>query len=919
MAVGRELFKLWGVIGTQGVDQTKAELKSIDRQVRKTQKEFERLGRRVAATGKVLTKALTLPLLAVGAAVGKFRADFDQAMTESTAIMGELSDAMRNDLKKAAIEVSRVTSFSAKQAAEAYFFLASAGLSAKQSIAALPQVARFAQAGNFELALATDLLTDAQSALGLTSKDTATNIQNMARVSDVLVKANTLANASVAQFSESLTNKAGAALRMLGKDVEEGAAVLAVFADQGLKGAAAGESLNIVMRDLQRASLENEDTFKTANVAVFDASGEMRNMADIVGDLDKLLLGMSDKQKRATLSMLGFQDKSISATMALLGTSEAIRRYETGLRDAAGTTDEVANKQLQTFWKHLGLLKDRLIAVGLTTETVAGIGNKVLIPMLEAVVKAAEAVNDWFNSLDPSMQKTVKGFIVLAAAIGPAVFLLGKIIALSKLLIPVLVAVKGGVAGLTLGFANLQKSMMFWTVLIGSVIALGWYWYSQWDSLSSRLKVVWANIEMMFLKGGSAVMFAMADMVIGIIKAMSTVGDFIPGVSEKLKGATIAMLEFKAAIYKDLGKQAQVVNNLRDQVKESKSLIDVAKEAKDQIAEGLGLKEKDIELTQKQIDLAEQKGNIDLAAEEKKKKLLEDRQAFELNMGQKVAELKLSEQEKLQLAFEQDLQRAEELGASKFNVVQFYAIKEQELKDQIRQEEAAKEKAALQNKFSTASNLGGRLNNVLAKFSDNRLKRLDISEQKEIAAIKNSKMTEEEKEAAIQKVQEKTDKKRRQIQRQAAMREKIAALFQIGINTASAIVEALPNIPLSIAVGLMGGAEALAVASTPLPPLEEGGLVKGTREGFNANIAENNKDEIVFPLSDGIDLLINGLIEKVKALEFPAFAPPQPALAGGGTVNLNIGTFIGDERGIKELERRLNTVRIAENQRKGFI
>ena len=51
---------------------------------------------------------------------------------------------MRDDMVAAAEEVGRVTTFSARDAAESYFFLASAGLDAKQSIAALPAVAQFA-------------------------------------------------------------------------------------------------------------------------------------------------------------------------------------------------------------------------------------------------------------------------------------------------------------------------------------------------------------------------------------------------------------------------------------------------------------------------------------------------------------------------------------------------------------------------------------------------------------------------------------------------------------------------------------------------------------------------------------------------------------------------------------------------------
>ena len=921
MSAGKELFKLWGLIGTQGVEKTTSQLKSIDKQVRKTQKQFDRLGRRVANTGKVLTKALTLPLLVVGAAVGKMGADFDQALTASTAIMGELSDVMRKDLKNAAIEVSKVTSFSAKQAAEAYFFLASAGLDAAQSIAALPQVARFAQAGNFELAQATDLLTDAQSALGLSSKDTAENMENMARVSDVLVKANTIANATVAQFSESLTNKAGAALRILGKDVEEGAAVLAVFADQGLKGAASGEALNIVMRDLQRSSLKNEEAFKKANVTVFDSAGEMRNMADIIGDLDGLLLGMSDKQKRATLTMLGFQDKSISSTMALLGASDAIRGYEKDLRGAAGITDEVANKQLKTFWKQLGLLKDRLIAVGLTTDTLAGIGSKILLPVLDFIVTKLETLNNWFNNLSPSMKKTLKGFIVLAVAIGPAVFLVGKLLILAKFLIPVFVALTAGTWSWSGAMAAASMSVLVWVALIGAIIALGWYWYSQWDSISSQLAVIWAQIEMTFMKGANAVLQAFADMIIGVLEGIGKLGGLIPGVSDKIKGATISMLKFKAALYKDMGKQAAVVAGLHDQVKETKSLVEVGKEVKKNIEESLGLKEKDIELTNTQIATNKQKATEEKKAEEDKKAAAQERADFDKQIQDQINEMTLSKMELLEIEKEETIRIADEKGASVFEVVALYALKEQELKDKIREEEKRKDEAKIKNGFNMASKLGGKLNNVLAKFSQNKLKRLDISEKKEIAAINASTMSEEQKQAAIQKVQEKTDTKRRKLQREAAIRDKIFALFQIGINTAQEITKVLATPWLIPIVAGLGAAEAVAVASAPIP-LYEGGFIRGSEGGVNTIVGEQQQDEIVFPLERGLDMMIDGLLGRMGDIENTAGARPaaddRELTPVGAGVTLNIGTLIGDDRSLKELERRLDTVRIAENQRKGF-
>ena len=306
---------------------------------------------------------------AIGVASVKAFADFDAAMTQSVAIMGDVSDAMRDDMSEAARQVAKTTTFSAEQAAESYFFLASAGLDAEQSIAALPQVAQFAQAGMFDMARATDLLTDAQSALGLTIRDDAVkNMENMSRVADVLVKANTLANASVEQFSQSLTNKAGAALDVANKSIEEGVAVLAAFADQGVKGAEAGERLSVMLRDITRAGAANAEEFAKFGIQVFDAEGNLRNMADVVAEFEEALGPMSDAQKAATLDTLGLTRSVADNIKLVLGASDQIRDYEEGLRDAGGTTAEVADKQLQTFNRQMDLfrsgLADALIEIG---------------------------------------------------------------------------------------------------------------------------------------------------------------------------------------------------------------------------------------------------------------------------------------------------------------------------------------------------------------------------------------------------------------------------------------------------------------------------------------------------------------------------------------------------------------------------
>jgi len=316
---------------------------------------------KVAGGAFLALKTAQLAARGVGALVNS-AANLDTALQKSFAIQ-KLTTEQQHAMREASIAVAQDVSASTAQVAEGFFFLASAGLDAEQQIAALPQVAAFAQAGMFDMATATDLATDAQSAMGLTSDNAAENLAGLVKVTDTLVGANTLANASVEQFSKALTSGAGAAARDVGMSIEGVTAVLAVFADQGIKAENAGTQFSIVMRDLQTKAIKNKEAFAAAGVGVFDASGEMRNMSSIVGDLETRLAGLGDEQRKATLLALGFSDKSVGALQKLLGTSDKIAEYESKLESMGGVTHDVAGNSMTAFDKSLNKLSkswDRL-------------------------------------------------------------------------------------------------------------------------------------------------------------------------------------------------------------------------------------------------------------------------------------------------------------------------------------------------------------------------------------------------------------------------------------------------------------------------------------------------------------------------------------------------------------------------------
>lgn len=375
----------------------------------------------IRSVGYGMTAAITAPLTALGVSAVRTIAEFDDAMTKSLAIMGNVSEDMRKEMEATALQLSTETTTSAKEAAEAYFFLASAGLNAAQSVAALPVVNKFAVAGNFEMAQATDLVTDAQSALGLTVKDTTQNMQNMARVSDVLVKANTLANASVEQFSTALTAKAATAMKSYNIEMEEGVAVLAAYADQGIKAQLAGNTFDRMMRLLIRNVNDNEEAFRRFNIRTKDADGNLVPLADIIEDMTRAFDGMGSTQKAAALELLGFEARSQQAILPLLGLSDNLRRYQKELEDAGGITDIVANRNMKSLAAQFKILQNRVDVMYISFKD-------ELEPSLITVIDKLSTMVDYVRNLDSTTKKWIAVIGVAAAALGPLLIMVGLVV-----------------------------------------------------------------------------------------------------------------------------------------------------------------------------------------------------------------------------------------------------------------------------------------------------------------------------------------------------------------------------------------------------------------------------------------------------------------------------------------------------------
>jgi TP901 family phage tail tape measure protein len=383
-------------------------------------------------TKKVKEFGITLTALMVGRMVKRFVEDavssflsFDQAMTRSLAIMGNVSAGMRKQMEDVARALSIELNIPAEKVAEGFYFLASAGLSAEQAIQALPVVAKFAKAGMMDLAQATEMLVDSQSALGMTSSDATKNMQNLAKIADVLTMAANKTDASIEQFASALEHRAAATMRQFNIPMEEGVAVLMAYAQQGTKAQLAGEEFMRLVARLTDAVTRHASAFKQLNIQIFDPKNpdRLRPLAQIVADLTERLGKMSLAGQVATMQAMGFTLEAQNAIRPLMGQADAIREYEKELTSAGGATQDIADNQMKSFSEQIGQL----------TEKFKDLKREMGRDFVEGAAEGAKSASGFNTILDEMrfflnlntgyMKGLASGAVYLASVIGGALIL----------------------------------------------------------------------------------------------------------------------------------------------------------------------------------------------------------------------------------------------------------------------------------------------------------------------------------------------------------------------------------------------------------------------------------------------------------------------------------------------------------------
>lgn len=436
-------------------------------QVKAVGEKLQEVGKHLEDFGKKWTQYVSVPLAALGIGSVKTAADFEASMSQVAATMGYTVEDLNDGSSEAsqnmqrltdfAREMGATTAFSADEAAQALNYMALAGYDVDESMQMLPTVLDLAAAGGIDLASASDMVTDAQTALGLTAEETKTMVDQMARSSS-------RSNTSVAQLGEAILT-VGATARGVKGGTQELSSVLGILADNGIKGSEAGTKLRNILLAMTPSTDDAVAAWEKLGVSAYDADGSLRPLPEIFQELNTAMEGMSQEEKTRLLSDM-FNKTDLAAINSLLGTTaERWEDLSGEIENASGAAGDMADTQLNNLKGQLTLLKSAIQDVAIE------IGN-IMLPYVKRFVEWVQKLTTKFSGLSDRTKRIIVIVGAVLVAIGPL------LIALSKLAMGISVLMK--LAPLLAGPFGIVIA------IIAAVVAAGVLLYKNWDTVKEK-------------------------------------------------------------------------------------------------------------------------------------------------------------------------------------------------------------------------------------------------------------------------------------------------------------------------------------------------------------------------------------------------------------------------------------------------
>ena len=335
----------------------------------------------IAATGVKGTvksiAAISTALAGVATAAVKVGSDFEEGMSRVKAISGATQEEMQALTEKAK-EMGYKTKFSARESADAFYYMAQAGWKTQDMLDGIAGVMDLAAASGADLASTSDIVTDALTSFGLEASQAG-------HFADVLAEASADSNTDVLKMGETF-KYVGSIAGAMKYSIEDMSLAIGLMANRGIKASQAGTSLRSIITRMANPTNDSATAMEALGLSITDSEGNMKSFRSIMEDMRKSMQGLTEDQKVAYAGMIAGKP-GMSGLLAILNATDD---EFNSLANAVDNCDGAADRMARTMQDNL---KGKVEQLGGALETLGlEFYESVDNPLKDIVETATEMV-----------------------------------------------------------------------------------------------------------------------------------------------------------------------------------------------------------------------------------------------------------------------------------------------------------------------------------------------------------------------------------------------------------------------------------------------------------------------------------------------------------------------------------------------
>ena len=530
---------------------------------------IQNAGEKISSLGSKATIGFTVPIVTALGVATKAASDYQYQLADirkevvAQGYSASQTSSIMKNLSSDTLKWSKEFGVGTKEINDGMFELVSNGYNVKQAMGMMPELLKTMTANSDQSGESIKLTASMLEQFGQNLGSNSTVIKNGNSLMNQMTEATHKSAMSLDDLKE-ISGNAGAAMHAMGVKTYEFMAIAGRLKSAGIDASSVGTGLSSLMTRVGTGTGQAAKDLKKYNIQVFDSKGKMKDVFDILGQMQGAYQKMNDKQRQSFMyNVVGQENMKVGMTL-MDANLDRYKSLSNEIEHSNGTVDKYNKTMRNTSQFTMAQFKSSLNALEIE------FGQKFL-PTLTPIIRELKSMLDRFSDLDPATQKLILNTGLAVAAGGPLISMFGKL--------------TSGVGLLTSGSMKLLVGAAKLSPLFGTLVKDGGAASTVIAGLSGGAEAGSASLlglggsALGTVSGLGALAAAAAPVVLGVA-AVGTASYFAikAGIEHdnQLKRQRASMDEYGANISQNSQKAIASFNELHQKAKNDMALLDTA-------------------------------------------------------------------------------------------------------------------------------------------------------------------------------------------------------------------------------------------------------------------------------------------------------------------------------------------------------